>query len=144
MTGTIDLAFVDRADVKQYLGIPTVPAIYHIYSSCLNELIKVSVGNTINKIVLNDFYVLQAQIIKGQHLSPLQNNEKEESKLLLKICEQSKGLSGRSLRKIPFIAHALFLKKSFVSLKEFLEAIDKAVEKEKIERTYFGVNADIC
>lgn len=42
MTGTIDLAFVDRADVKQFLGIPTVPAMYHIYSSCLNELIKVN------------------------------------------------------------------------------------------------------
>lgn len=46
MTGTIDLAFVDRADIKQYLGIPTVPAIYQIYSSCVNELIKVKTANT--------------------------------------------------------------------------------------------------
>lgn len=45
MTGTIDLAFVDRADIKQYLGIPTVPAIYQIYCSCINELIKVSLWN---------------------------------------------------------------------------------------------------
>lgn len=47
------------------------------------------------------------------------------------------------MRKIPFIAHALFLKRSLVSLKEYLEAIEKAVEKEKVERTYFGVKADI-
>lgn len=43
MTGTIDLAFIDRADIKQYLGIPTEQAIYQIYSSCINELIKVSI-----------------------------------------------------------------------------------------------------
>lgn len=61
----------------------------------------------------------------------------------MKICEQSIGLSGRSLRKIPFIAHALFLKQSFVTLKEFLEAIEKAVENEKVQRSYFSVKADI-
>lgn len=42
MTGTIDLAFVDRADIKQYLGLPTIFAIYKIYTSCINELIKVT------------------------------------------------------------------------------------------------------
>lgn len=41
MTQTIDLAFVDRADIKQYLGLPSVPAIYKIYMSCLEELMKV-------------------------------------------------------------------------------------------------------
>lgn len=41
MTETIDIAFVDRADIKQYLGIPSVPAIYKIYYSCILELFKV-------------------------------------------------------------------------------------------------------
>lgn len=61
----------------------------------------------------------------------------DECSLLLKICEQSLGLSGRSLRKIPFIAHALFLNQSLVNLKEFLEAMEKAIFKEKSERNYF-------
>jgi SpoVK/Ycf46/Vps4 family AAA+-type ATPase len=39
---TIDLAFVDRADIKQYIGPPTPRAIYAIYYSCLLELIRVS------------------------------------------------------------------------------------------------------
>lgn len=43
MTGTIDLAFIDRADIKQYLGIPNMAAIYHIYSSCINELVRVGI-----------------------------------------------------------------------------------------------------
>lgn len=43
ITEAIDLAFVDRADIKQYLGLPSVPAIYKIYHSCLVELLKVSI-----------------------------------------------------------------------------------------------------
>lgn len=42
ISGTIDLAFVDRADIKQFIGLPTPRAIYAIYYSCLKELIRVS------------------------------------------------------------------------------------------------------
>lgn len=41
ITGAIDLAFVDRADIKQYIGLPSAPAIYKIYLSCINELMRV-------------------------------------------------------------------------------------------------------
>lgn len=43
ISGTIDLAFVDRADIKQFIGLPTSRAIYAIYYSCLKELVRVSV-----------------------------------------------------------------------------------------------------
>lgn len=46
ITEAIDIAFVDRADIKQFLGLPTSQAIYKIYYSCILELIKVK--NTIN------------------------------------------------------------------------------------------------
>ena len=32
-----------RADVKQYIGLPTPPAIYKIFHSCLSELMRVSI-----------------------------------------------------------------------------------------------------
>ncbi|XP_071528163.1 pachytene checkpoint protein 2 homolog isoform X2 [Panulirus ornatus] len=38
ISGTIDLAFVDRADIKQYIGLPSRAAIYQIYHSCINEM----------------------------------------------------------------------------------------------------------
>lgn len=41
ISGTIDLAFVDRADIKQFIGLPTPRAIYAIYFTCLKELIRV-------------------------------------------------------------------------------------------------------
>jgi SpoVK/Ycf46/Vps4 family AAA+-type ATPase len=40
ITGAIDLAFVDRADIKQYIGPPSQAAIYYIYYSCIIELIR--------------------------------------------------------------------------------------------------------
>ena len=42
VTEAIDLAFVDRADIKQYIGPPSPSAIYKIYHSCVNELMRVS------------------------------------------------------------------------------------------------------
>ena len=41
ITGAIDLAFVDRADIKQYIGPPSPTAIYRIYQSCVDELMRV-------------------------------------------------------------------------------------------------------
>lgn len=41
LSGTIDLAFVDRADIKQYVGLPGKEAIYQIYHACVQELLKV-------------------------------------------------------------------------------------------------------
>ncbi|XP_071444083.1 pachytene checkpoint protein 2 homolog isoform X2 [Hetaerina americana] len=40
LTNAIDLAFIDRADIKQYIGLPSAFAIYKIYHSCINELLR--------------------------------------------------------------------------------------------------------
>ena len=40
ITGAIDLAFVDRADIKQYIGHPSQAAVYQILYSCLQELTR--------------------------------------------------------------------------------------------------------
>lgn len=41
LSGSIDLAFVDRADLKQHVGFPSTIAIFHIFKSAIDELIKV-------------------------------------------------------------------------------------------------------
>ncbi len=41
ITESIDTAFIDRADIKQYVGLPPPRAIYWILESCLKELIRV-------------------------------------------------------------------------------------------------------
>jgi hypothetical protein len=41
VVGSIDLAFVDRADLKIFIGAPPPQIIYEIYASSINELIRV-------------------------------------------------------------------------------------------------------
>lgn len=41
---SIDNAFVDRADIKQYVGHPPAQAVYWILKSCLNELMRSSLA----------------------------------------------------------------------------------------------------
>ena len=45
IVGAIDLAFVDRADLKILIGPPPPQIIYEIYSSSINELIRVWIYN---------------------------------------------------------------------------------------------------
>ncbi|XP_073486774.1 pachytene checkpoint protein 2 homolog isoform X2 [Aquarana catesbeiana] len=40
ITEKIDMAFVDRADIKQYIGPPSKAGIFNIYVSCIEELMK--------------------------------------------------------------------------------------------------------
>jgi len=54
---------------------------------------------------------------------------------LIKISKQAQGLSGRALRKIPFIAHVKFIKSTKqVPLSKYLEAIKSAVQSELADR----------
>ncbi|CAG8638117.1 14915_t:CDS:2, partial [Dentiscutata heterogama] len=92
ITEAIDIAFIDRADIKQYIGLPSQQAIYGILSSCIRELMRVKI-----------------------------------------IAEE--GMSGRTLRKMPFLAYAHFLKSwATTTLKDFLKALEHAVDNETIGR----------
>lgn len=48
---------------------------------------------------------------------------------LLDISKKSHGLSGRSLRKIPLLAHAWFIQSDSVDLQTFIDALEDAVDK---------------
>ena len=43
LSGSVDIAFIDRADIRRYIGLPSQSAIYQIYHSCIMELVKVSI-----------------------------------------------------------------------------------------------------
>lgn len=44
---SIDSAFVDRADIKLYVGLPPPEAIYGIILSCLTELMRAGLATAI-------------------------------------------------------------------------------------------------
>lgn len=56
---------------------------------------------------------------------------------LYNIAEQSVGMSGRTLRKIPFLAHALYFNKSSTTMEDFLEAMLKAIVKQHSDTEVF-------
>lgn len=54
LAGSIDSAFIDRADIKQYVGLPSPEAIYWILSSCLRELGNCSLASGTSRLLRYD------------------------------------------------------------------------------------------
>ncbi|KAF9136845.1 Pachytene checkpoint protein 2 [Mortierella sp. GBA39] len=111
ITEAIDIAFIDRADIKMYIGLPPPKAIYTILCSSLNELGR-------------------AGIIHAKHPLPerkdiwnISTYNNPENALLIsqamdlqRISELAQGMSGRAIRKLPFLAHANHLQNKNVVL----------------------------
>lgn len=134
ISGTLDLAFVDRADIKQYVGLPSQAAIYQIYYSCIAELRRI--GIILDSELLFTLQDLQCTNMILKEVTKL-------SLLLWEIAGQSVGFSGRTLRKIPFLAHALHADSPVVSSPRFLSAMQMAVLKQKEDKLQISV-PDSC
>ncbi|GBG32960.1 26S proteasome regulatory subunit 4 [Hondaea fermentalgiana] len=106
ITEAIDVAFVDRADIRQYIGLPVESVRRSILRSCIVELQR-------------------AGVVAQDELSA-------EAESALDDCARAThGLSGRGLRKLPFQAHARFIRSTNpASLVGFLRAIHDAARAE--------------
>ncbi|KAK3809768.1 MAG: TR-interacting protein 13 [Linnemannia elongata] len=100
ITEAIDIAFIDRADIKMYIGLPPPKAIYTILCSSLNELGR-------------------AGIIHAKAMD------------LQRISELAQGMSGRAVRKLPFLAHVNHLQVSVSTMDAFLAALFLTVQEEQ-------------
>ena len=117
MTQLVDSAFVDRTDLQQYMGPPTLPARYEILRSCLMELQRVSILTTTNTTIQLPKY--------KQHTTTTTTTEVE---VLVQCAKDCQGWSGRALRKLPFQTHAMYLsQQSSITLHDFLLALQKAI-----------------
>ena len=129
--GSIDLAFVDRADIKQFIGLPGPKAIYSIFRSSLDELRRASVIS-----FTQDFGWMDASAV--EILASLNSNNETSDDFsisLWKISLMAVGLSGRMLRKLPFLAFATggqFNRQ--LGLGKFLRLLRIAVENETKDR----------
>lgn len=144
LASAVDPAFVDRADIKQYVGPPGAVARYTILSSCVWELRRASALAPFEPLLSWQslqplmpqpplgFDVLSALDDGGLSRAP------RHSLMLQALAVACAGLSGRALRKLPFIAHALFLPASeaLPELPTFLEALKRAIEHELQSRRH--------
>ncbi|KAF8318231.1 hypothetical protein DL93DRAFT_2054898, partial [Clavulina sp. PMI_390] len=51
LTKAIDSAYMDRADIIQYVGLPPREAIYSILSSCIKELMRAGIIATLVSVL---------------------------------------------------------------------------------------------
>eukprot|EP00924_Labyrinthula_sp_SR-Ha-C_P007600 snap_masked-scaffold_42-processed-gene-1.19-mRNA-1 protein AED:0.16 eAED:0.20 QI:0/0/0/0.66/1/1/3/0/434 len=82
LTNAIDTAFIDRADLCEYVGLPSFKARQTIFKAALQELRS-------SRLIFGDFLKLSVRTTMKE------------------LCNTSEGLSGRSLKKIPLKAYCM-------------------------------------
>lgn len=132
----IDTAFIDRADIVQYVGLPPQAAIYGILHSCIYELIRAKI---IAPVPILDPREAELQAVNPD-LPRFDNRGVRASHRLWELAGKCQGMSGRSLRRLPVLAHARHIGASASlgtrasSIDVWLDAMAKVVEGESNER----------
>eukprot|EP00914_Ancora_sagittata_P021808 GHVO01043333.1.p1 GENE.GHVO01043333.1~~GHVO01043333.1.p1 ORF type:complete len:155 (+),score=18.71 GHVO01043333.1:109-573(+) len=99
ITGAIDDAFLDRADMKVHIPEPGLSCRFEIFRGAIEELLRRQVLHCKSNRPICSFAEVSSAIQDG----PSTNSEK-----LLAVSKLCDGLSGRALRKIPFQAFSSF------------------------------------
>ncbi|KAJ1650453.1 Pachytene checkpoint protein 2 [Dispira simplex] len=124
ITGAIDPALVDRVDIKQYIGLPSQRAVCHILYSCLVELHR------------SELLMCTTAELQSLETEPSDTTETTPLHLWQETIDHCKGLSGRTLRKLPLLAYALSPNiHSPPDLITFLQHLKEAVQHEQTSRT---------
>ncbi|KAG0489299.1 hypothetical protein HPP92_008110 [Vanilla planifolia] len=134
ITDAIDVAFVDRADIRAYVGPPALQARYEILRSCLQELLRTGILKFPQDH--EDHDLLNYSTLKEKlNTSELENPQ--ESLLLcwklLEAAEACQGLSGRTLRKLPFLTHAALPSPSCCETSKFVHTLIEIAKREVSE-----------
>ncbi|KAH6809419.1 pachytene checkpoint-like protein [Perilla frutescens var. frutescens] len=136
ITAAIDIAFVDRADIKAYVGPPTLQARYEILRSCMEELLRSGILSNFefqddHHIFIPSFTSLREQL--NSTVSPVGASPFNLCKQLLAAAEACEGLSGRSLRKLPFLTHAALANPFGCEPGKFLQKMVETSRRERAE-----------
>ncbi|KAG6594301.1 thyroid receptor-interacting protein 13 [Phytophthora cinnamomi] len=134
ITEAIDVAFVDRADIKQFIGLPSCHARYEILRSCIEELRRVGILQASTQAVCMHQELMRKTASRkraaGQMTSPPGSEDLELSTELLQAAEMAEGFSGRALRKLPFQAHAFFVQSRTPSVSGFIHHLMQTIQRE--------------
>lgn len=137
VTGCIDAAFADRADLKLFISYPSEWGVYEILRTCIEELIHCHLiegnKNEFFEAVIYKKLISSTQNCGGDAMSEVMRRS-EQLMLVSNLC---KGLSGRTLRKIPFLTSTKFTNQSVPSVEKFLETMIIVVNKHNMENDQF-------
>lgn len=139
ITEAIDVAFVDRADIKQYIGLPSCHARYEILRSCVDELRRVGILQSSPQPILPYHELTRVRASRKRAMdqmtdAPGAEDDHQLSMALLRAAEMAEGASGRALRKLPFQAHAYFVQTRTPSAANFIQHLMRTIEHETQHR----------
>ncbi len=139
ITEAIDLAFVDRADIKAYVGPPGLKARYEILRGATAELKRAGLvgAETPDESLPGPFSRESAASARALAADAYVVRRPETSSALLVAAALAcEGLSGRALRKLPFLAFGAARRGSAraVGVQRFLVAMREAAETEFEDR----------
>ncbi|KAF9278982.1 Pachytene checkpoint protein 2 [Mortierella alpina] len=130
ITEAIDVAFIDRADIKVHVGLPSQRAIHNMLCSSLQELQRVN-------IIHCDYTPSKWSMIQRRQLEELGNvySGQYVATTLFEIAGEAEGMSGRAIRKLPFLAHAAHVQSGTATIGSFLMALKQTVHTEQSSLT---------
>lgn len=123
LPGSLDCAFLDRADIKLRLPSPSLHARYMILLSSVSELVRVGIVRLPTK----------SSFIAGFGDISLDDTGKRGEgleDLLQRAAQAAEGMSGRGLRKLCVIAHAETGAGKDIEMISFLQALRRAALRE--------------
>jgi len=148
LIGAIDQAFLDRVDIKQLIPCPSPAAIYNIFRSCLNELIRSrliqaearhspSTGGPTTRSKTTTSTSSPEPSTPAIHELPTFAemkvrliNAPESPGRVWVIAQKCRGFSGRTLRRLPILGLAMYTWGGTCSLDDAVTALGAAVEQE--------------
>ncbi|PPQ79562.1 hypothetical protein CVT25_003444 [Psilocybe cyanescens] len=107
----IDSAFVDRADILQYVDLPSREAIYEILRSCLCEIIAKGIVLPVSVPTLKQVQIYELVNKPAGRSDDVQDRSKNVGLRLLALASACRvqGMSGRALRRLPVLALARYI-----------------------------------
>ncbi|KAK0191203.1 P-loop containing nucleoside triphosphate hydrolase protein [Armillaria mellea] len=113
----IDSAFVDRADIIQYVDLPSREAIYEILRSSLCEIVNKGLVESVNVPTLQAarMYELAAPAQSTPSKSAPMDAHAKSGHVAIRLLALATGLSSRALRRLPVLALARYIGISGVS-----------------------------
>ena len=160
ITEAIDLAFVDRADIKAYVGPPGPEARYEILRSAFDELARKNLiargsgtpgdddpgafGGKHRDAIREELAAAHGGVGVGSGWSAgggvvagaggRDDPGSRCARLLARAARACDGLSGRALRKLPFLAYAAASRGAACDRERFLAALSDAARTEREDR----------
>ncbi|KAI6003833.1 P-loop containing nucleoside triphosphate hydrolase protein [Pisolithus albus] len=113
----VDSAFVDRADIIQYVDLPPRQAIYEILRSALCEFVAKGLLQDVTVPSLEDAMFTEENTwcfdghASGDTTASLRAEPEKVGRALLRLADmcREQGLSGRALRRLPVLALAQYV-----------------------------------